>query len=152
MDDSLSAYVRDRVWLTISTIRLRILFNGPPLQRVSVSSAMVSLSKHQSFPSRSAGGIHSVDSAFQEVCRVDSRFRGNDCDLQRPFFANDTSTPTTGPRGFQETVAIVSIGSLPGNWGSCLRSPLCPHAALSDTQVTQSDVLSREQISLAWRD
>jgi hypothetical protein len=36
--------------------------------------------------------IQSVDSAFPKVCRVDSRFRGNDCGLERPCPANDTST------------------------------------------------------------
>jgi hypothetical protein len=39
-------------------------------------------------------GIQSADSAFPKVCRVDSRFRGNDCGLQRPCRANDTSTRT----------------------------------------------------------
>jgi hypothetical protein len=38
-----------------------------------------------------AGGIQSVDNAFPKVCRVDSRFRGNDCGLERPCLANDTS-------------------------------------------------------------
>jgi hypothetical protein len=42
-------------------------------------------------------GIQSVDSAFPKVCRVDSRFRGNDCDLQRPCLANDTSTEAFFP-------------------------------------------------------
>ena len=37
-------------------------------------------------------GIQSVDSAFPRVCRVDSRFRGNDCGFERPCLANDTST------------------------------------------------------------
>ena len=37
-------------------------------------------------------GIQSVDSAFPKVCRVESRFRGNDCGSQRPCLANDTST------------------------------------------------------------
>ena len=37
-------------------------------------------------------GIQSVDSGFLKVCRVDSRFRGNDCGLQRPCLANDIST------------------------------------------------------------
>ena len=36
-------------------------------------------------------GIQSVDSAFLKVCGVDSRFRGNDCGLQRPCLAKDTS-------------------------------------------------------------
>jgi hypothetical protein len=36
-------------------------------------------------------GIHSMDSAFPKVCGVDSGFRGNDCRLQRPCLANDTS-------------------------------------------------------------
>jgi hypothetical protein len=39
-----------------------------------------------------AGGIQFVDSAFPKVCGVDSRFRGNDCDMHRPRLANDTST------------------------------------------------------------
>ena len=37
-------------------------------------------------------GIQSFDNAFPKVCRVDSRFRGND-GLQRPCLANDTGTP-----------------------------------------------------------
>jgi len=37
-------------------------------------------------------GIQSVDSASPKVCGVDSRFRGNDCDFQRPGLANDTTT------------------------------------------------------------
>ena len=32
-------------------------------------------------------GIQSVNSAFPKVCGVDSRFRGNDCDLERPSLA-----------------------------------------------------------------
>ena len=36
-------------------------------------------------------GIQSVNSAFPKVCGVDSRFRGNDCGLERPCLANDTS-------------------------------------------------------------
>ena len=36
-------------------------------------------------------GIQSVASAFPEVCGVDPRFRGNDCDLQRPYLACDSS-------------------------------------------------------------
>jgi hypothetical protein len=38
-------------------------------------------------------GIQSVESAFPKVCRVDSRFRGNDDGLERPCLANDTTTP-----------------------------------------------------------
>ena len=38
-------------------------------------------------------GIQSVDSAFLKVCGVDSRFRGNDCNFDRPCFAIDTCTP-----------------------------------------------------------
>ena len=37
-------------------------------------------------------GIHSVDNAFPKVRGVDSRFRGNDCGLERPCLANDTAT------------------------------------------------------------
>jgi hypothetical protein len=37
-------------------------------------------------------GIKSVDSVFPKVCGVDSRFRGNDCGLQRPCRANHTTT------------------------------------------------------------
>jgi hypothetical protein len=42
----------------------------------------------------SKAGIQSLDSAFPEVCGVDSRFRGNDRDFERPFLANDTGTPS----------------------------------------------------------
>ena len=37
-------------------------------------------------------GIQSDDSTFPKVCGVDSRFRGNDCGLQRPCLANGIST------------------------------------------------------------
>ena len=37
-------------------------------------------------------GIQSVHSAFPKVRGVDSRFRGNDCGLERPCLANDTTT------------------------------------------------------------
>jgi hypothetical protein len=37
-------------------------------------------------------GIQPVDGAFPEACRVDSHFRGNDCDLEHLPHANDTST------------------------------------------------------------
>ncbi|MGD0009832.1 MAG: hypothetical protein ABSE93_14960 [Terriglobia bacterium] len=37
-------------------------------------------------------GIQPVDSAFPKVCRVDSRFRGNDCGFERPCLANEPTT------------------------------------------------------------
>jgi hypothetical protein len=37
-------------------------------------------------------GIQSVDGAFPKVFGVDSRLRGNDCGLERPCRANDTTT------------------------------------------------------------
>ena len=37
-------------------------------------------------------GIQSVASSFPKVCGVDSRFRGNDCGLERLSRANDTTT------------------------------------------------------------
>jgi hypothetical protein len=37
-------------------------------------------------------GIQSVDSASPMVCRLGSRFRGNDCDGELLCLANDTST------------------------------------------------------------
>jgi hypothetical protein len=46
-------------------------------------------------------GIQSVDSAFPKVCRVDSRFPGNDCGLQRPCLANDTSNPFRAAQVFR---------------------------------------------------
>ena len=36
-------------------------------------------------------GIQSVESASAKVCALDSRFRGNDCDVRRPCLAIDTS-------------------------------------------------------------
>ena len=36
-------------------------------------------------------GTQSVGGAFPKAPRVDSRFRGNDCDSERPVLANDTS-------------------------------------------------------------
>ena len=36
-------------------------------------------------------GIQSLDSPFPKVCAVDSRFRGNDCGLDRPCLANETA-------------------------------------------------------------
>ena len=40
-------------------------------------------------------GIQSVDSLSPRTCGVDSRFRGDDCDLRRPCLANDTRTPVS---------------------------------------------------------
>ncbi len=37
-------------------------------------------------------GIQSVKSASPRVCGVDSRFRGNDCGLERPCLPNDAIT------------------------------------------------------------
>jgi hypothetical protein len=37
-------------------------------------------------------GIQSANSTFPKVCGIDSRFRGNDCESQRPSLASDTST------------------------------------------------------------
>jgi hypothetical protein len=37
-----------------------------------------------------------VDSAFPKVSGVDSRFRGNDCGLERACLANDTTTEHSG--------------------------------------------------------
>ena len=37
-------------------------------------------------------GIQSVGGASPIACRVDSRFRGNDCDSEHQVLANDTST------------------------------------------------------------
>src|SRR5271157_4072277 len=41
-------------------------------------------------------GIQSVDSAFPKGCRVDSRFRGNDCGLERSCLANDITAAACG--------------------------------------------------------
>jgi hypothetical protein len=41
-------------------------------------------------------GIQSVVSLFPKTCGVDSCFRGNDCGLQRPCPADDTSAITQG--------------------------------------------------------
>jgi hypothetical protein len=35
-------------------------------------------------------GIHSPEGVFPNLYGIDSRFRGNDCDLQRSYLANDT--------------------------------------------------------------
>jgi len=37
-------------------------------------------------------GIHTASLRKDAVYRLDSRFRGNDCDLQRMYPANDTIT------------------------------------------------------------
>jgi len=46
-----------------------------------VSFGVGSLSKRGHSRPAMAGGIQSFDGAFPKVCRVDSRFRGNDCGL-----------------------------------------------------------------------
>jgi hypothetical protein len=38
-------------------------------------------------------GIQPGQRAFPNVCGVDSRFRGNDCDLQCPCLTNEAGTP-----------------------------------------------------------
>ena len=45
-------------------------------------------------------GIQSVDSAFPKVYGVDSRFRGNDCGLERPCLANDTTAQRLNLMGY----------------------------------------------------
>ena len=60
-----------------------------------------------------AGGIQSVDTAFPEVCGVDSRFRGNDCDFERPCLANDTGTLLW----VKLTTSSLRLGSLPISGG-----------------------------------
>jgi hypothetical protein len=40
-------------------------------------------------------GVQSVDSAFPKVCRMDSRFRGNDRRFVRSGIPKDTATPKT---------------------------------------------------------
>ena len=37
-------------------------------------------------------GIQSVENAFPKVCRVDSRFRGNDCGLEHRCLPNDATS------------------------------------------------------------
>jgi hypothetical protein len=41
-------------------------------------------------------GIQCIDRALHDPGTVDSRFRGNDCGVQRPGLANDTDTRPTG--------------------------------------------------------
>jgi len=55
----------------------------------SVDSAFLKVCR---VDSRFRGNDCSVDSAFPKVCRVDSRFRGDDCGFERLCLANDTST------------------------------------------------------------
>ena len=57
-------------------------------------------------------GIQPVDSAFPKVWGVDSRFRGNDCDLQRSCLANDNSTrDLQNAKKRQSTVMLKGFGS-----------------------------------------
>jgi len=53
-------------------------------------------------------GIQPVDSALPKVCWVDSRFRGNDCGLERPCLANDS---TTRHLGTVSSVLYSAVGS-----------------------------------------
>ena len=61
-----------------------VIWNGDPLEPPVIPT------KAPVIPAKA--GIHSVDSAFPKACGVDSRFRGNDCDFDRPCLANDTTT------------------------------------------------------------
>jgi hypothetical protein len=51
-------------------------------------------------------GIQSVDSAFPKDCGVDSRFRGNDCGLERPCLTNDTTTENLVVSQFDVAAAL----------------------------------------------
>jgi hypothetical protein len=55
-------------------------------------------------------GIQSVNSAFPKVCGVDSRFRGNDCGLEPPCLANDTTSSFLVVGQFDAMAAIPQGG------------------------------------------
>jgi hypothetical protein len=57
---------------------------------VLVSFGMEIHSNYRSFPRKR---IQSDDSTFPKVCRVDSRFRGNDRRFESRPIPNDTNTP-----------------------------------------------------------
>ena len=62
-------------------------------------------------------GIQSVDSVFPKACGVDSRFRRNDCGLERPCLANDTTTRAAAPSRNPRWPSGLHILELPqGNW------------------------------------
>ena len=53
-------------------------------------------------------GIQSIDSALPKVCRVDSRFRGNDCGFERPCLANDTNSNSLHPLLYECTIGALA--------------------------------------------
>ena len=58
-----------------------VIWNGDPLEPPVIPAK---------------AGIQSEDSTFPKACGVDSRFRGNDCGLERPCLGNDTTTQLRG--------------------------------------------------------
>jgi len=70
-----------------------------------------------------------VNSAFPQVFRVDSRFRGNDCGQERPCLADDTTTQDRVMR-----FNALWVNALQRRFVSCKRTrvgSLPPHPAPS---------------------
>jgi hypothetical protein len=62
----------------LNSAEVLVIWNGDPLEPPVIPAK---------------AGMQSDDSTFPKVCRVDSRFRGNDCGFERPCLTNDTITP-----------------------------------------------------------
>jgi hypothetical protein len=84
-----------------------------------------------------AGGIQSFDGALPKVCRVDSRFRWNDCGLQRPGLANDASTRLSCPMFLAGTAPLQLSYPVPSGMPKKRRA-----AAL---RCSKEDALAAEQ-------
>ncbi len=74
-------FLGDRLRLRSTLAGCGVIWNGDPLEPPVIPAK---------------AGIQSDDTTFPEGCGVHSRFRGNDCGLQRPCLANDTSTRLQG--------------------------------------------------------
>ena len=85
MDDRLNCS-QPEAWPVGGVIWKGIQFEMPVIR----AKAPVIPAKAPVIPAKA--GIQSVDSLYPKTCGVDSRFRGNDRDFERPCLANDTST------------------------------------------------------------
>ena len=97
-------------------LNTRILESQATLQRLVASFGIVLPHPTPVIPAKA--GIQCVDHAFLRVCGVDSRFRGNDSGLERPFLANDTTALQHAMLQFSPAGAKVRIdkgerGTLP---------------------------------------
>ena len=80
-------------------------------------------------------GIQFVDSVFPKVREVASRFRGNDCDFERPCFANDTNA--RGRYGDFPVERTIYLTAFARNMADCRLTVFNRQSAIANRQSLQ---------------